>query len=305
MAGGEGGGRLPEPLKIIGRLAIDALKSVLALFKKLSELIASAVGVNESVKAVQAIFYGLIIAMLLAFILTLRSCVGDTDEVASTSSTAQIATTTEASTTTTSTTTTPVPAPTTTTTSVALAPVSQGDQAEKPTTTAKEPTRKISPKTTMAPMTSTTIAPTTTATPETTTTTLPPTTTMVPPRLVTFTFVNDDISQTQWSDTQKTSSITDFVSVSATESTWVKSLPNGTTQFKFRMYRYRNPLGYYPTRISDVVGATCTDDLIQDNSVGRVRPAFAPDTNSYVTVTCDATGTGPITVPLVYSHPTV
>jgi hypothetical protein len=93
--------------------------------------------------------------------------------------------------------------------------------------------------------------------------------------------------------------------VSATDSTWVKSLPNGTTQFKFRMYRYRNPLGYYPTRFSDVVGATCVDDLVQDNSVDRVRPAFAPDTNSYVTVTCDATGTGPITVPLVYSHPTV
>jgi hypothetical protein len=56
MAGGEGGSRLPEPLKIIARVAIDALKSVLALFKKLSELFASAVGVDQSVKAVMAIF---------------------------------------------------------------------------------------------------------------------------------------------------------------------------------------------------------------------------------------------------------
>jgi hypothetical protein len=304
MAGGEGGSRLPEPLKIIARVAIDALKSVLALFKKLSELFASAVGVDQSVKAVMAIFYGLIIAMLLALILILRSCVGDTDEVASTSTTEQIATTTQPPPTTTTTTTT-VPEPTTTMSVPILNPVSQGGQTEKATTTTeKPPTRKITPKTTVAPTTSTTVAPTTTAAPETTTTLPPTTTTTVPPRLVTFTFVNDDLFQTQWTDTQKTSSITDFVSVSATDSTWIKSLPNGTTQFTFRMYLYRNP-GFYPTRVIDIVGATCVDDRVQNNSVGRIRPAFAPDTNTYVTVTCTATGTGPITIPVVYSHPTV
>lgn len=297
MADDGDGSRVPKIFKILARVAIDALKSVVALFKKLSELIASAVGVDQSVKAVMTIFYGLIIAMLLGFILTLRSCAGS-DEVATTSTTVEIATTTEAPPTSTSTssTTTTVPEPTTTTLVPVLNPVSQGSQEEKATTTTvKAPTRKTTPKTTVAPTTSTTIAPTTT---------LPPTTTTVPPRLVTFTFVNDEISATQWTDTQKTSSITDFVSVSSTDSVWVKSLPNGTTQFKFRMYRFRNPLGYYPTRFSNVVGATCVDDLVEDYGVGRVRPAFAPDLNSYVTVTCDATGTGSITVPLVYSHPT-
>jgi hypothetical protein len=304
MAGDEGGRRLPDILRLIARAAVDALKSVLAYFKKLSELIASAVGLNAAVKAVLVAVYAVFIALILGAILTLRSCAGDTDEVAATSTTEQIATTTEPPPTT-STTTTVAPEPTTTTSVPILNPVSQGGQTERATTTTvKEPTRKITPKTTVAPTTSTTVAPTTTAAPETTTTLPPTTTTTVPPRLVTFTFVNDDLFQTQWTDTQKTSSITDFVSVSATDSTWVKSLPNGTTQFTFRMYLYRNP-GFYPTRVIDIVGATCVDDRVQNNGVGRIGPAFAPDTNTYVTVTCTATGTGPITIPVVYSHPTV
>ena len=304
MAINEGGNPVSEIIKLIARVTINLMKGLVASFKKLSESIASAVGLSESVKTVLVAMYAVLIAMLLAGILTLRSCTGETDEVAATSTTAQLATTTEPPPTTTTTTTT-LPEPTTTTSVPILNPVSQGGQAAKATTTTvKEPTRKTTPKTTVAPTTSTTVAPTTTAAPETTTTLPPTTTTTVPPRLVTFTFVNDDLFQTQWTDTQKTSSITDFVSVSATDSTWIKSLPNGTTQFTFRMYLYRNP-GFYPTRVIDIVGATCVDDRVQNNSVGRIRPAFAPDTNTYVTVTCTATGTGPITIPVVYSHPTV
>jgi hypothetical protein len=301
MAGGEGGNRLPEPLKIIARVAIDAMKSIVALFKKLSELIASAVGVNQYVKAVMAIFYGLIIAMLLALILTLRSCVGDTDEVASTSTTEQIATTTEPSTSTTTSTTTTVPQPSTTTSVPILNPVTQGGQTEKATTTTeKEPTRKTKPKTTVAPTTSTTIAPTTTVE-ATVVETAPPTTasttttsTTIAGRVVTFDF-QATMSAADRASTIPAGDITAVISVDTRVSTAV--LPDGATSFSFKLYRFTNMDERGVMYVPNSTNATCTDGGSQNDLGHGIMAGY------YRVVTCTATGSGPISLPIIWEGP--
>jgi hypothetical protein len=285
-------------LKIVFRTLFKAIISAL------EALLAVVRNLNEWAKENSLPFFLGLGAILLGFLFLLRACADDTNDAASV---ATIETTTEVSTTTTtivlSTTTSTVQLPTTTVDVAApvLIPV-------KTTTTVNAPTRTTT--TTVAPTTTvaatTTVAPSTTATPSTTaattTTTVPPTTTTtIAPRTVTFTFVDE-----MWSENDKETTVTNIASLTSTEATWVKALPNGTARFTFRMYLYHNYRPFYPylTRLTNVVGATCVDDGAQLASYRKTTaPAFAPDTNSYVTVTCDATGTGSISIPLTYVPP--
>ena len=248
------------------------------------------------------VFVSLLAILVLIAVTTslLRSCGGD-DPVSSDASDTSISmTTTEPSTTSTtvavqSTTTSPAVASSTVAVSIAASP--------SPQTTVKTVV-----ETTIARRAKTTTTPPTTA-PVTTiaaTTTVPPTTTTstIAGRIVTFDFVGT------WSAAEKSATIdtnknNDFSLQAVNTSAWTAVLPDGTTTFTFRMYRYLNAWytanpgsgdSNHPTNYAaSSTNATCNDGGSL-NSIGPGQMA-----GYYRLVTCTATGSGAIVLPITYT----
>ena len=274
---------------------------------------------NERVKlffsALITIVFILVLGALLAL---LRSCgeddssdsVGNAVTSSSTSIPAPVVTIA-------STTTSSVPASSTTvevSTTLTTAKATENTAVVKPTqtTAAKRTTTSTAPttatttaSTTTTPPTttvaSTTTAATTTTAAATTTTAAPTTTTTttVAGRAVTFDFVGT------WSASEKTATITNVTSLASVDySAWRGTLPDGTTSFSFRMYRYLNNWytlhpgsgdSNHPTEYDAAsVNTNCVDGGSQNDLGQGVMAGY------YRVVTCTATGTGAISIPLMY-----
>jgi hypothetical protein len=78
---------------------------------------------------------------------------------------------------------------------------------------------------------------------------------------------------------------------------WTAVLPNGTTSFSFKLFRFRNVGEIGVTYVPSSTNASCVDGGSQTELDHGILAGY------YWVVTCTATGSGPISLPIIWQPP--